>query len=377
MSSQTGGPAARPVAIALCLMLSCVATAVVSAATADAAQFKMVMCAGDSGTPGFSTETNTASAQHPNGIFDFANHCGGQGGDPPGNSAFLRIAEHESSGNAGNGAYGRFVFATPWYVHFKSAGGYTRQPNAFNDGWRSRFWGTDFSGNNNLFINQGAGLGNSGTDRTSSNTFGPRLWPFTSFLDFHHFYFELLCVRPAGCDRANFNATDANGFVLILSDDEDSKVNLTGPGGLLSGSWVRGPQAVAWNSSDNGSGLRFERLRVDGTQRYAIDYQALGQCNATSSPVNGEFARTYQPCPTGGPYGRSWTLDTASLPDGAHALQVCTQDYGQYRGLNGTGSESCDQRTIHVDNTAPGAPVGLEATSANPARYLPQFGAKW
>src|SRR6188474_339033 len=69
----------------------------------------MVMCAGDSGTPGFSTETNTISSTHPSGIFDFTNRCGEQGGDPPGDSAFLRIAEHESSGNAGQGAYGRFV----------------------------------------------------------------------------------------------------------------------------------------------------------------------------------------------------------------------------------------------------------------------------
>ena len=54
---------------------------------------------------------------------------------------------------------------------------------------------------------------------------------------------------------------------------------------------------------------------------------------------------------------------------------VCAQDYGQYQGLNGSGSESCDQRTIHTDNTAPGAPSGLQVTSANPARYLDRFGA--
>ncbi len=377
MRSRFRGPAAGPVAIALCLMLSCVATAVVCAATANAAQFKMVMCAGDSGTPGFSTETNTANAQHPYGIFDFTNHCGGQGGDPPGDSAFLRIAEHESAGNAGNGAYGRFVFETPWYVHFKSAGGYTRQPNAFNAGWRSRFWGTDFSGNGNLFINQGAGLANSGTDRTSSNTFGPHLWPFTSFLDFHHFYFELLCVRPAGCDRANFNATDANGFVLILNDDEVPDVyfsNKAAP--LMQGSWVRGSQWMSWYVHDNGSGIRNEWIYLDGKSQYLVDHQALGRCNATSSPVNGEFARTYRPCPAG-PYNHSWTLDTASVSDGAHSLQVCAQDYGQYRGLNGTGGATCDSRTIHTDNHPPGAPVGLEATSANPNRYLPDFGARW
>jgi hypothetical protein len=65
------------------------------------------------------------------------------------------------------------------------------------------------------------------------------------------------------------------------------------------------------------------------------------------------------------------------LSDGAHNLTVCTQDYGQYRGLNGTGSETCDARTIRVDNTAPGAPAGLGIASDNPARYLDHFGASW
>jgi hypothetical protein len=375
MSSRSSGPANRAATVVLCALLLCAAIAVLAVGTAHAGQFKMVACAADSGV-NFTAETNTASAQHPSGIFDFNNWCGGAGGDPPGDAAFFRIVEHEPSGNAGQGAYGRIFFETPWYVHFKAAGGYTRQPNAFNDGWRSRFWGTDFAGNGNLFVNQGAGLANSGTDRASSNTFGPHLWPFTTYLDFHHFYFELLCVRPAGCDRTNYNATDANGFVFILSDDENSKVALTGSGPLLSGQWVRGSQAVTWNSSDNGSGLRDERLRIDGTERYLIDYQAMGQCNVTASPANGEFARTYQPCPTGGPFGRYWALDTPSLTDGAHNLSVCTQDYGQYIGLNGTGGESCDSRTIHVDNHAPAAPAGLQIISSNPARYLDHFGAQ-
>jgi hypothetical protein len=337
----------------------------------------MVMCAADSGTPGFATETNTANAQHPSGIFDFTNHCGGQGGDPPGDSAFLRIAEHEASGNAGSGAYGRFVFATPPYIHFRAAGGYTRQPNAFNDGWRSRFWALDFAGAGHTLVNQGAGLSSAGTDRPSSNTFGPHLWPFTDFLDFHHFYFELVCVRAAGCDRANFNATDVNGFVLILSDDENPDLHFSnGSAPLMQGSWVRGPQSMSWYVHDNGSGVRGESISLDATRRYYVDHQALGHCNATFSLVNGEFARVYQPCGAG-PYEHSWTLETSDLPDGAHALQLCAQDYGQYRGLNGTVGATCDSRTIHTDNTPPGAPVGLEVTSANPNRYRPDIGARW
>jgi hypothetical protein len=338
----------------------------------------MVACASTSGAPPYTTATNTVSAQHPGGIFDFANWCGGAGGDPPGDAAFMRIVEHEASGNAGQGAYGAFVFETPWYVHFRSGGGYTRQPNSFNEGWRARFWGIDFNNNGNLFLNQGANVPNAGTDSGASGIFGPHLWPFGNYIDFHHFYFELLCVRPAGCDRANYNAVDANGFVFILNDDQNSQVGFTSYNPqLLGGQWVRGTQGAIWNVSDNGSGLRFVRLRIDGGVRHYIDYQALGQCNATSSQTNGEFSRSYQPCPTGGPWQQGYDIDTAAFADGGHSLSICTQDYGQYMGLNGTGGETCDSRTIRVDNHAPGAPAGLQIVSSNPARYLDHFGAQF
>jgi hypothetical protein len=350
---------------------------VVAAAQAQAAQFKMVACASTSGAPPYTTSTNTANAQHPNGIFDFINGCGGAGGDPPGDSAFMRIAEHEASGNAGEGAYGQIIFNTPAYVHFKAAGGYTREPNAFNDGWRSIFWGIDFNNNGVMFLNQGSGVGASGVNTPTSGTFGPHLWPFGNFLDFHHFLFELRCVRPAGCDRANYNATDANGFVFILNDDEAPDVYfLAQESGLMQGKWVTGPQWVPWYIHDNGSGLRNERIRVDGVERYNFDHQAHGECNATFSQVNGEFSRNYQPCPFG-PFWHDWTLNTQDFSDGAHTLQICAQDYGMYQGLNGTGGEKCDSRTIHVDSHAPGAPAGLHVTSANPNLYLEHFGAQW
>jgi len=331
----------RPTISVYAALLLAAAIAVIAAGTAHAAQFKMVACAGNSGPPPTITATNTASAQHPNGIFDFANYCGGTGGDPPGDAAFMRISEHESSGNAGYGAYGQIIFATPSYIHFKSGGGYTREPNAFNAGWLARFRVLDFANASTTLLNQGAGLPNFALDWAASGIFGPHLWPFASYLDFHHFYFELMCNLPGGCDRANYNAVDANAFTFILSDDEDSKVeflNTATP--LLAPQWVRGLQQLDWNASDNGSGLRFERVRVDGDTRYTIDYQAAGMCDVSSSQTNGEFARSYRPCLTGGPYQRTWWLETAQLADGAHDLSICTQDYAQYRGLNGTGGET-------------------------------------
>lgn len=361
--------------LTLALLLT---AAAVLAPRAHAAEYKMVMCSSNNGVPPYGTATNTISGANPGGIFEFHNWCGGAGGDPPGENAFLRINENQASGNAGNGAYGDMYWDTPAYVHWKAAGGYTREANVFNQGWRARFWVVNFQNEGVQLLTQGSGLPNTGTQWATTPAFAPHLWPFGYPLDFHRFVFELECVRPEGCDRTGYNATDANGFVFILSDDSNSQVALTNTGApLLAGEWVRGGQEVTWNSSDLGSGLRFERLRIDGALRYTIDYQAAGQCDTSNSQVNGEWARSFQPCPTGGPWGRSYALDTSTLSDGAHNLSVCTQDFGQYQGLNGTGGETCDQRTIRVDNTPPGAPANLEVTSANPQRYLSHFGAHW
>ncbi len=258
-----------PIPASVCLLSIAAAFALFGAFTprAHASEYKMVACAGNNGAPPYATYTNTTSAQNPGGIFEINNYCGGAGGDPPGESAFMRINENQPSGNAGNGAVGDIIFDTPAYVHFKAAGGYTRQPNAFNEGWRARFWGVDFNNNGFQTMTQGAGLPNSGGQWASSNAFGPHLWPGGN-ADFHRFVYELECVRPAGCDRSNYNATDLNGIVFILSDDSPSQVGLANTSSpLLQGAWVRGAQEVDWNSSDLGSGLRFERLRVDGAQR--------------------------------------------------------------------------------------------------------------
>jgi hypothetical protein len=200
----------------------------------DAAHYKMVLCAANNGSNSFVTATNTTSPQNPGGIFSFENYCG-PAPDPAGNQAFLRIVENQSGGNAGQWAYGSINYDAPPHVHFKAAGGYTRQPGAFNDGWRARFWSPDA---NVEFMLQGAGA-----PTPTSNTFGPHLWPWGHQLDFRRFTIEMLCVRPAGCDRSNFNAVDANSFVFILSDDSNSQVILTDGSPMMSGEWVRGTHA--------------------------------------------------------------------------------------------------------------------------------------
>jgi hypothetical protein len=374
MSHRTGRPGRDPVAISLCLMLACVAVAVFCAADADASYYKMLLCAGNNGSNDVATATNTTSPQNPGGIFSFENYCG-PAPDPAGNSAFLRIAENQSAGNAGVNAYGSISWTpTPW-VAIVAGGGYTREPNAFNDGWRGRFWLEGWDGSVNNVLMQGSGVANGslgGIGWATTSTFASHLWPFGGLGDYRRFVFELTCLRAAGCDRSNFNAVDANTLNLTLADRQDPSVSLAGSS-IVNGAWVRGTQAIGWSESEQGSGLRFSRLKLDGAVPGGgtIDYG--GSCDLGWTGTTGEFARRFNPCPTGGPYQRSYGLNTASLGDGQHSLAVCVQDYGQSQ----SGGETCDTRTIRTDNTAPGQPAGLEVTSSNPARYLDRFGARF
>lgn len=81
-----------------------------------------------------------------------------------------------------------------------------------------------------------------------------------------------------------------------------------------------------------------------------VDYQATGECDSLSSVANGEYARTYAPCASGF-YNHNYALSTATLADGAHGISICDQDFGQFQGLNGTRGETCQARTIRVDNS--------------------------
>jgi hypothetical protein len=371
-------PASRQVKIALCLLLACVAVAVVFAATARASVYRMVMCAGGTSSDGPAIATNTASPSNPGGIFTFQDNCQGAGSDPAGESGWLRIYEHENAGNAGEGAYGSMSWTeTPW-VNILGAGGFTREPNAFNDGWRGRFWLEDWGGGTNNTLMQGAGVANGslgGVGWGTTPSFGSHLWPFGGFGSYRRFVFELTCLRPAGCDRSNFNAVDANTFVLTLDDTFPVDLHLTNTSPLMGGQWVKGNQTATYMWSDQGSGIRMEWINIDAGRAFTIDH--WNECNTGSSGADGEFARVFQPCATASNIGRAYGFNTASLPDGAHTLQACAQDYGQWQGLYGTGGASCEQTTIRTDNAAPGAPAGLEATSANAARYLPEFGVHW
>jgi hypothetical protein len=376
MSSQRTLPVRGPAMVACCLLALCVALALPFARSAQASYYRMVVCGAGNGTANPTTASNTTWTGGP-GIFSYQTGCG-PAPYPAGNNAYMRINEVMSSGSAGYENWGIIYWDAPANISIAAAGGYTREPNAFNDGWRASFYGQGYDGSRNNILMQGSGVANGscgGVCWSTTSTFASHLWPFGGYGNYRRFVFEMKCFRVNGCDSANFNAVDANSLQLVLNDTSAPQIGFTGSGGIMGGQWVRGTQTVTWQLAEEGSGLRIERLRVDGNQRYQLDHG--GACRLGTNAATGEFALDFRPCPTTTPVGHSTSLDTATLPDGTHTMQVCAQDYGQFVGLSGSGGESCNQRQIKTDNKPPGAPLGLRIRSSNPSRYLQHFGAEW
>lgn len=370
MSSRSSGPVNRPATIALWLMVLAVGVGCVAAASADAAQYKAVFCGANNGSG------NPTLGANP-GFFNFVDHCGTAYSDPAGDGGFLRLEEN-TGGTAGLYDSASMSWYAPAGTSILMGTGYTRQPNEFNDGWRGRFWAEDWGGGTNNILMQGNNTPNDGIYATATSFFAHHPWPFGgAFGNYKRFVFELTCFRPGGCSRSGLNAVDANTIVILLDDQQGAKVSFD-DGPVVRGDWVRGYHAVAWYESDQGSGLRFSRLGADGAVfgNGTIDYQANGGCHTGYSNPNQEFGRRLQPCGSG-PYLRYYGLDTKTLSDGEHELSICIQDYAQHLGLNGTGGQSCERRTIRTDNSVPGKPAGLRVTSANPERYLDRFSAEF
>lgn len=342
--------------------------AIVAAATAKAAFYDVVFCAGGSGSG------NPVPGARP-GSFDWGTDCGESPSYPSDGNHYLRLNEN-TAGTAGQNDEVSLSWYAPPDTSIVAGGGYTRMPHAFNQGWRARFWGEDWGGGVHNILLQGSG-GIEGTGefpwitKNTTSIFASHLWPFGGWDDYKRFVFGLACMRPAGCDRANFNAVDANTITLVVNDKADPQVSFV-DGATVRGEWARGYQALSWKESDAGSGLRFSRLKVDDATLGdgTIDYQANGGCRIGYRDGGREFGRGFQPC-TGGPYQRWYGLETKDLSDGQHMLGICLQDYGQYKA----GTETCDRRPIRTDNDAPGAPAQLAVTSANPERYQDRFGA--
>ncbi len=93
---------------------------------------------------------------------------------------------------------------------------------------------------------------------------------------------------------------------------ELSQVAQTNGSPLMTGGWAKGNQTETFVWNERGSGIRFERIRIDGAERWKIDHQATGECDTDASASNGPYARVFQPCPNAVGINRAYTFSTAS-----------------------------------------------------------------
>src|SRR3954453_2875794 len=142
------------------------------------------------------------------------------------------------------------------------------------------------------------------------------------------------------------------GATMTLSDSSAPSVsNVTGP--LLIGGYLRGNQSVTFDASDN-VGIRSARLYVDGaaqpSETYGCDFTYAVPCSNKS--------------------GAQLSLDTKSLADGLHHLQVAVVDPA--------GNEiRSSSHAIVVDNGAPGVPQDVVVDGGDGWRPSNSFSISW
>jgi hypothetical protein len=135
------------------------------------------------------------------------------------------------------------------------------------------------------------------------------------------------------------------GEISLYAPHDPQASNISGP--LLTESPLRGTQSITFSATDEGPGLAYVKVLVDGAvaQSQIIDTND-GHC----IPVPGHDAYTwaYQvPCKTS-LGGRTYSLNTAALPNGLHHIQVIIEDAA------GNQSEVLN-RTVGVENPGVGS----------------------
>lgn len=142
------------------------------------------------------------------------------------------------------------------------------------------------------------------------------------------------------------------GATVTLSDASAPSLSNVA-GSLFEGGYQTGLRTAVMGASDN-AGVRSGRVYVDGsvasTTAFGCDFTYAVPC---SDKVGAEVP-----------------LDTRSLPDGSHDVQVAAVDPA--------GNESRSSvRTVSVDNSAPSAPSGLVVAGGSDWRSENAFSVAW
>jgi hypothetical protein len=113
------------------------------------------------------------------------------------------------------------------------------------------------------------------------------------------------------------------GEVSLNAVNDPEASNIAGP--LTSETPLRGGESITFSATDQGPGLAYVKLLVDGQ---SVQSQIIDTNDGHCIPVPGHDAYTwaYQiPCKTS-VGGRTYELDTGALPDGTHHVQVIIED---------------------------------------------------
>jgi hypothetical protein len=135
------------------------------------------------------------------------------------------------------------------------------------------------------------------------------------------------------------------GEISLYAPHDPQASNISGP--LLTESPLRGTQSITFSATDEGPGLAYVKVLVDGA---VAQSQIMDTNDGHCIPVPGHDAYTwaYQvPCKTS-LGGRTYSLNTAALPNGLHHIQVIIEDAA------GNQSEVLN-RTVAVENPGVGS----------------------
>jgi hypothetical protein len=246
----------------------------------------------------------------------------------------LQVVHSLNSGETGTvqGAYGNWVWTAPAGTYI--TGGSTFSRLATEDGQHGY-----------LAVSPDAGAGlsyeNQNDDQGHEAGIPPGNW--------RYLVARLQCTQPNEGSRCVGPASGAHTYVKQIRIQITDVVgpSLSVGGSLLSGGVLRGPQTLAVNASDQGSGIHSVQITVNGRPAGGDDLSA--SCNELGSLVT-----RLAPCPSS--FAKTYSLDTAKAPfqEGSNSISVCVFDYAQ----SGTANDACQVHEVLVDNLCPGSPVG-------------------
>jgi hypothetical protein len=113
------------------------------------------------------------------------------------------------------------------------------------------------------------------------------------------------------------------GEISLRANNDPQAANISGP--IAAESPLRGSEPVTFSATDQGPGLAYVKLVIDGS---TVQSQGIDPNNGRCVPVPGGDAYTwaYQvPCKTS-LGARTYSFDTTPLPDGSHHVQVLLED---------------------------------------------------